>query len=367
MPYAEISPATKARLADLLDPGLVPANPLDVWGTGASTRELFGECLTALADDPAAVAVALAVDLVTELDGDDSYQQAMLDVAGRTDKPLAVLTNVPSAIDSGAAALLRAHDIPVLEGMRTGLLALGHLLDHGRDPSAGAAQQPAAPDSARLARARELLARTGESGTTQLALLREYGIRTARAERVTGLGQALTAAEGIGYPVVLKTDNPAIAHKSDVGGVVLGIGDEAELTSAYAGLAARLGPAALVCESVPAGVELALGLVTDPDLGPLIVVGAGGTLVELIADRAVALPPLTPAQARALLSSLKVSKLLAGVRGAAPASLDAIANAIAGLAELASELGEHLEALDINPLICGPTSATAVDALVIPR
>src|SRR5262249_34982628 len=108
VPYAEISPATKARLALVLDAGLTPANPLDVWGTGANPRKLFGECLTALADAPATDAVALAVDLVTELDGDDSYQQAMLDVARRTDKPLAVLTNVPSAIDPGAAELLRA-------------------------------------------------------------------------------------------------------------------------------------------------------------------------------------------------------------------------------------------------------------------
>ncbi|HET9895234.1 MAG TPA: acetate--CoA ligase family protein [Streptosporangiaceae bacterium] len=365
VPYAEISPETKARIADLLDPGLTAANPLDVWGTGANTRELFGECLSALADDPAADVVALAVDLVTELDGDDSYPQAMLDAASRTDKPLAVLTNVPSAIDPGAAELLRASGIPVLEGMRTGLRALGHLLDHLRGGPAPASQPPD-PDSARLRRATTLLARSPATAVAQLELLAEYGINVARTERVTDLGQALTVAGGIGYPIVLKTDNPAVAHKSDVGGVVLGIADEAALTAAYADLAARLGPAALVCESVPAGVELALGLVTDPDLGPLIVVGAGGTLVELIADRAVALPPLTAGQARGMLSSLKVSKLLAGVRGAPPASLDAISAAVVAVAELASELGGRLEALDINPLICGPATAIAADALFIP-
>jgi acyl-CoA synthetase (NDP forming) len=179
--------------------------------------------------------------------------------------------------------------------------------------------------------------------------------------------EALAAAARIGYPVVLKTDQPGIAHKSDAGGVILGIGSPADLAAAYADLAARLGPAALICQTVPPGIELALGLIRDPDLGPLIVVGAGGTLVELIADRAVALPPVSADQAAGLLSGLKIAPLLAGVRGAAPANAVAIASAITCLAELASELGQDIDALDINPLICGPDGATAVDALVIGR
>ena len=140
-----------------------------------------------------------------------------------------------------------------------------------------------------------------------------------------------------------------------------------ELVAAYADLAGRLGPAALVCETVARGTELALGVVRDPDLGPLIVIGAGGILVELIADRVVTMPPVAQDEAAGLLAELKVAALLAGARGAPPADLGAIARAIAGLAELASELGEDIDALDINPLICGPDGAIAVDALVIPR
>ena len=162
------------------------------------------------------------------------------------------------------------------------------------------------------------------------------------------------AAEELGYPVVLKTDEPRIQHKSDVGGVVLGIGDVDQLVSAYADLAARLGPRALVCQSVPTGVELALGIVADPELGPLVVVGAGGVLVELLADRRVALPPVSSALAADLLADLRVRPLLDGVRGARPADLGAVIRAIRGVSELAMELGSQLEALDINPLICGP-------------
>jgi acetate---CoA ligase (ADP-forming) len=379
VPFAEIGPVTTSRLAGLLDPGLVPANPLDVWGTGADTRGLFAGCLTALADDPAVAAVALAVDFVPELDSDESYPLAMLDVAGQTSKPLVVLTNLPSAIDLGWASRLRAQGIPVMEGTRSGLLALRHLLDHatarmprpdsalvGGPAALDAATGPAA-DSPRRARSLALLATGEPAGPALLDLLAEYGITVAKATAACSLPSALEAAEQIGYPVVVKTGQPGLAHKSDVGGVLTGIGDAGQLATAYADLAGRLGPQVLICQQVPAGVELALGIVADPQLGPLVVVGAGGVLVELLADRAVALPPVTAGQARLLLDSLRVRKLLAGLRGAPAADLDSVTRAIVGLSDLAVELGDQVEALDINPLICGPDGAVAVDALLVPR
>jgi acyl-CoA synthetase (NDP forming) len=367
VPFAPISPATTARLTELLDPGLLPTNPLDVWGNGAETRELFAASLTALADDPRVAVVALAVDLVEELDGDRSYPLALLDAARRTDKPLAVLTSLPSAIDLSLAEELRQEGIPVLEGTRSGLLALRHLLR--RAQLAGKTGGTAAPvtNPERQRRARQLLASGQASGGPLLGMLAEYGIAAAAAEPARDVGQALAAAESIGYPVVLKTDEPAIAHKSDVGGVLLGIRDPAELAAGYADLAARLGSRVLVCQTVATGPELALGITRDPGLGPLIVVGAGGVLVELLADRRVALPPVDEELATELLDGLRVRKLLAGVRGMPPAALGSIITAITGLSELACELGDELEALDVNPVICGPGGAVAVDALAIPR
>ena len=167
--------------------------------------------------------------------------------------------------------------------------------------------------------------------------------------------------------MVLKTGEPGIAHKSDAGGVVLGLRDPDALQAAYQDLAERLGRRVLVCETIPAGPELSLGLARDHELGPLLVVGAGGVLVELLADRAVALPPVSTGQAHQMLGTLRVARLLAGVRGQPAADLDAAAAAITGLSQLATELGDVLEALDINPLICGPDRAVAVDALLIPR
>ena len=204
------------------------------------------------------------------------------------------------------------------------------------------------------------------TGAALLSVLADYGIAVARSHAASDLEATLAAAEDVGYPVVLKTDEPGIPHKSDVDGVVLGIRDPAQLAGAYQEMVSRVGLRVLVCETVRPGAELALGIVRDLELGSLIVVGAGGVLVELLADRAVALPPVTEAQAADLLSGLRVARLLAGLRGAPPADLGAVIRAVCSLSELAIELGDQLDALDINPLICGPHGAVAVDALLIP-
>ncbi len=147
VPFADIGPSTRDRLAAVLDPGLEPANPLDIWGPGRDAERQFAESLTVMSADPAVAAVALAVDLVPEFDGDQSYPQALLTAAGRTGKPLAVLAGLPASIDPVVAARLREAGVPVLEGARTGLLALRHLLDHQdrvRARAAGAGQPPEA-------------------------------------------------------------------------------------------------------------------------------------------------------------------------------------------------------------------------------
>jgi len=357
VPFADLAPATHTRLAAVLDPGLDPANPLDVWGTGRDTEPLFAECLSTLADDPAVAAVALAVDLVPEFDGDESYPAAVLAAAAGTAKPVAVLAGLPSAVDQAAAARLRAAGVPVLESTRTGLLALRHLLDHSGRPAPPPVREPArAPSKDPLP----------TSGPELFGLLREYGIPAVRTEAAASRDAALAAASAIGYPVVIKTDEPGIAHKSDVGGVRLGLAGPAEAGAAYDDLAARLGPRVVVCETAPPGTELALGIVTDPALGPLLVVGAGGVLVEILAERAVLLAPVTRSAALAALRRLRIAPVLAGSRGQPAADLGAIADAITGLSTLACDLGDALEALDINPLICAPAGPLAVDALLIP-
>jgi hypothetical protein len=179
--------------------------------------------------------------------------------------------------------------------------------------------------------------------------------------------EAVQAAHRVGWPVAVKTAAPGVLHKSDAGGVVLSLADPDALRAAYADLAGRLGPQVLVESMAPPGVEMHLGIVRDEQFGPLVLVAAGGVLVELLADRRLALPPLDAARARAMIDRLQTRPLLNGVRGAPPADVEALVRAVVAVSRLAADLGEDLEALDANPVICGPDGCVAVDALVIPR
>jgi acyl-CoA synthetase (NDP forming) len=353
VPFADLVPDTIARLTSLLDPGLEPTNPLDVWGSGADTEDLFGDAMAALADDPGVGAVALAVDLVEEYDGDESFPRALEGLLARTDKPVAVVANLPSAVDQATASDLRALGIPVLEGTESGLRALGHLLSAAPRP-----RPPVVVDEDR----RDRWLRSGTADWS--SLLQDYGIGVARATLVGSRGEAEAAAEETGRPVVLKTAEEAIHHKTEADGVRLGLGDRDAVGAAYDDLAARLGPRVLVQRQV-SGVEVALGMVRDPLLGPLVMIAAGGTLVELVAERAVALPPVDRETAREMVRGLRVARLLEGYRGSEPADLEALLDAVVGLGQLAVELGEHLRAVDLNPVVVGPDSALVVDALIL--
>jgi acyl-CoA synthetase (NDP forming) len=360
VPFAPLSETTTARLAGLLDPALVPTNPLDVWGNGSNTRDLFASCLTTLADDESVDVVALAVDLVPEYDRDDAFPRALETVVAHTDKPVVVLTNLSSAIDRPLAAQLRTEGIPVLEGTRSGLRALGHLLAQA-DPS----RPPAtAVDEARRERWTERL----DAGEVDaLALVEDYGIAVTESATAGTATDTVATAERIGYPVVLKTATPGVNHKVDVDGVRLGLASAAEVRAAYDDLAVRLGPWVVVQRQVSAGVELALGVWRDPLLGPLLLVAAGGTLVELIGERAVALPPVDHHTARRMVTGLKSSALLTGHRGGPPFDMESVVSAVVAVSRLAHELGDRLEAVDVNPLIVGTSGAVAVDALVVRR
>jgi hypothetical protein len=117
----------------------------------------------------------------------------------------------------------------------------------------------------------------------------------------------------------------------------------------------------------PAGVEVALGIVRDPQFGPLVLVAAGGLLVEVLHDRVLAMPPLDEARARALVGRLAVAPLLEGARGRPPADVGSLARALARLSVVAADLGDLVDAVDVNPVIVSPEGCVAVDALVIPR
>lgn len=369
-PLAEISDATKERMAAVLDPGLPAVNPVDAWGTGHDSEAIYRECMRALLADEDTAALAFVQDLADELDEDESAAAEIASqIFGETDKPFAVLSNLPCAIPAASAAAVREAGIPLLESTATGLAAFRNLFalaaftrlpERAEDPAEAVAPEIRDRWRSRLTAADAWTEREG------LALLRDYGIPTARGEIANNAVAALEIAERLGWPVVVKTA-ATIAHKSDQQGVVVDVKDAAALEAIYADMAVRLGPEVLVQEMAPAGVELALGIVHDPQFGPLVMLAAGGILVELLEDRAFALPPLDHRRAERLLDELSINKLLAGVRGAEPADRAAIVDVAVRLSVLADDLGDLLEGLDVNPLIAHPAGCMAVDALVVPR
>jgi acyl-CoA synthetase (NDP forming) len=355
VPLPELSSATTDRISAVLDPGLEPANPVDAWGTGRDAEVVFAECLRALADDPGVGAMAFCVDLTPEEQPDGAYYHAALEVARSTEKPFMVLGNLASTIDPYQSGLLREAGVPVLEGTETGLQAVRHLLDRHRRSlitRLGSRMSAVADPSPGIA---------GESAA--LVVLAAYGIPTPRLVAVASEDEAVDAASKIGYPVVLKTAE-SIEHKTESGGVVVGIGHEAQLRESYRQLRDRLGPKALVGETVPTGVEVGLGMITDPQFGPVVLLSAGGTLIELIGDRVALLPPIDLPRARAALDRLSIRSLFEGARGMPPVNLEALSEVVARFSELAFDGAGRLAAVDVNPVIAGPERSVAVDALM---
>jgi acetate---CoA ligase (ADP-forming) len=199
------------------------------------------------------------------------------------------------------------------------------------------------------------------------ALLAAGGVPFVPAREVSTPDDAAAAAAEIGYPVVLKALGPL--HKSDVGGVVIGLSDEPALRAAFADVRERLAPPAFSVERmapVGDGVELLVGARWDARFGPVALVGLGGVYTEVLGDVAVALAPVDGATARELLLSLRAAALLQGARGRRGVDLDAAASAVAALSRVAAAHPEIAE-IEVNPLLALPDGALGLDARAVMR
>jgi acetate---CoA ligase (ADP-forming) len=364
VPLARPSVETLRDVAARLEPGLPAVNPLDAWGTDKAPYNIFVDCSRHLADDPDTGAFAYVVDLHSDR-AERGHAWAAERVWASTQKPFAVVCGITSAIQDSAASRLRSSGIPVLEDVTSGLRAFLHLFEQ-RDARELPSLIPPDPVPRQTVRRwREALVTGEDLGEARaLEMLADYGVPVARSTAATGLQDVLAVARCLGYPVALKT--AAASHKTESGGVTLGIQDEVVLATAYREMSLRLGPSVTLQEMVEPGVEMALGVVHDAQFGPLVMVAAGGVLIETLGDRRLALPPLDEARASKLIDRLDARPLLDGVRGAPPADVSALARTLSRLSLLAMDLGDLIGALDVNPVIVGPRGCVAVDALVEP-
>ena len=374
---AELSLASLQRLHQFLPASWSQGNPVDIIGDAPAERYL--RTLQVLLDDHATQAV-LFMHAPTAIVPSAEIARACLPAMRAAAQPVLGCWLGGDAVAEARQAFADAG-IPSYETPEQAVRAFLQLADFHRNQALlletpRPVAQVFSPDhtSARrvidavLADGRELL-----NESEAKALLAAYGIPVVETRVVTDAASAALAAVHIGFPVVLKILSPEISHKSDVGGVALDLQTVQAVTLAAQGMQQRVGklrPDARVAGFTvqamvkrPHAHELIVGVATDPIFGPVILFGQGGVAVEVIGDRAVALPPLNLALARDLVAQTRVSRLLTGYRDRAAIDHEALYLALLKLSQLVCDCPEVVE-LDINPLLADERGVIALDARV---
>ncbi len=378
VPLCTLDVTTLARLDALLPPNWSRANPVDIIGDAPVER--YVGALQALLDDPRAPAV-LFMHAPTAIVPSADIARACAPVARSAPNRVmgCWLGDVSVAV---ARQIFHDAGLPSYQTPEEAVRAFDMLTTYRRNQAllleapgpavavpVDAASAGRALIGAALAEGREML-----SEPEAKALLQAYGIAVVATRSVgTNVDEAVAAAEAIGYPVALKILSHDISHKSDVGGVALALSSTDDLRVAVTHMLTRVRAARpdatirgfTVQAMAPRGPahELIVGASIDSVFGPVILFGQGGTAVEVLADRAVALPPLNRPLARELVSRTRVSRLLAGFRDQPAANLDALYDVLIAVSQLLTDL-EHIAELDINPLRLDATGALALDARV---
>jgi len=367
VPFARITPSTKQKLKARIEYGAEPENPLDAWGTGADYKAKFNACFSALVDDPDTAIGTLFSQVRRGYTVYEADAEVCRTVFSHTKKSVCLVTLGAVRNDELALKLIR-EGIPVLDGVWPALVAIRHALAYRDFRNRSSAIEPPQVPEKIHDRWRQRLSEAEPLDEVQaLALLADYRIPTVPVRLVNDIRAALLAARELGYPIAMKTAEPGVLHKSGLEGVKLGLRTPDQVCEAYEDLARRLGPRVVVAPMAPPGVEMALGVVVDPQFGPMVMVAAGGILVEVLRDRRFALAPMDRAAAERLVNGIAARRLLDGIRGRPPADVNAFVESVVRLSILAADLGDLLETVDINPIIVGTKGCVAVDALVVQK
>jgi acetyltransferase len=380
---AALPPETIAKLDAVLPRTWSRANPVDIIGDAPGQR--YADALRILLAEPAVDAV-LALNAPTAMARPTEAAQAVIDQFATTPQSQLVGRNLLTAWlgDYSAAPARRRFAearIATYETPDSAVRGFMHRIQYRRNQEL-LMETPAArpddfvPDTATAHRAitRALAAGGGWlDAESAAAVLGAYGIPLPASRVVADAEAAADAASAIGFPVALKIRSPDLTHKSDIGGVALNLGTAAHVRTEAALMLERVKAAqsrarleGFLVQAMaqrPGALELILGLIDDPAFGPVVMFGEGGTAVELLQDTTLELPPLNAALASAQMARTRVWRLLQGYRGQPPAAIDAIADALIRVAQLAADHPEIRE-LDINPLLADRKGVLALDARI---
>ncbi len=337
----EFSAETAAILRPLVPGEIGVKNPLDA-GIPTTDANAITMCAAA-ADDPQVDMIAWAAVLPSAKRQPDA--DILHSLLSRTDKPVIAFGRMAYALGPDSLEFQDKVGFPYLQGLPQTIRAMGAMAFYGARAGREIADLPAP--------------RGGALETAQLTqALASHGLTPPASGFAATPDGAAQAAARIGFPVALKLVSPQISHKTEVGGVRIGLASADEVRRAaqeiMASVAARAPDAVVegfLVQEMATGVEALLGVRTDPLYGPMMVVGAGGIFVELIKDISCRLLPVHEAQAREMIGELKLAKLLAGYRGAAPADMEALVRAICGLSDFYLDHRHVLSDLEVNPLI----------------
>ncbi len=386
--FPDLAPDTTGKLEERLGVGSIVGNPLDGGFAILTSEETYIACIDIMQDDPNIDLILLQEELPRREQGADRterYLKIAEDyVAGGAKKPI-VFVSVLSHSQNDHSRELRAAlpHLPFLHEANKSLRTIGNVLswrercERAREAEALAAEPlPAtATDRWRLAAADADAPRAFDEVASK-ALLTEYGIAVPKERLAVSADEAVEAAEAIGYPVVLKGVSADLAHKSEAGAVLMDLDSGEQVREAFGQIGRNVASyradlrldGVLVCQQVGGGLELALGIHRDPEIGLVIMAGTGGVWLELYKDVAFAAPPLSPAKAEDMIERTRMAQLLEGYRGAAAAGSGAVVDALVALGRIATDMHDVIESVDINPFVALPDgSAVALDALVVIR
>jgi len=367
-----LSTSLQDRLHEWIPSYLRVSNPVDCGGPPVGD-ERGRKILDALVADPD-VGVLICPITGAFAPMSDLLAQDLVDLAETTDKPVCVIWGSPVGDEPAYRdILLRSSKVAVFRTFAGCARAVKAWLDWHAFRASYVSPFPKEPKrpSPAASVARPLLRAGALSEHESKAVLAAYGIPVTREEVVTSAAEAVRAASSVGdgAPVVLKASGGALAHKSDVGGVRLGVAGAAAVRRAYQELSAVSGGDVLVCEQVTDSVaEVVVGVSRDELFGPVIAVGLGGVLVEVLGDVTFRVPPFERAEAHRMLDELRGAPLLRGARGRPKADEKAIVEVVLKVQRLAVDLRDEIAEIDINPLVVRARGrgAVAVDALVVP-
>jgi acyl-CoA synthetase (NDP forming) len=344
-------------------------NPLDVTGAAVTNAKLFHDAVSVVAADDDVALVACLLEVPSSPAGNPNAMEALAEI-GRALKqsrsPGLIINVVGKPLGPEVQAFIAEHGVPhVASGIGMAVKAMRHAFAWSRWLAQRSAAHAAPPVAASRSNERPM----GERAT--LDYLGRCGVPIPTTGLARTRDEAVRLAGAAGGPVVLKIASPDIAHKSDVGGVLLNLDGADAVADGFDRILAAVQqhvPQAridgmLVMPMRSGGVEILAGVTRDPQWGWVLAVGLGGVLVEVLQDVSLRLLPVTPATVREMLSELRGARLLQGYRGTAPVNLDALAATVTAVAQAAQSLGDNLEALEVNPIYADATRAEAIDAL----